>query len=209
MSKGTTSSAPSADPIASGRVDNLLPKDGEAYLIDNALEPDDAGRAFTALLETTEWKQERATLFGRKIPLPRLTAWYGEHGYGYSGIRHRPAPMTPELHTLKSAIEELTCNRFNSVLINLYRDGRDSMGWHSDDEVSLGAQPVIASLSLGAARRFQLKHRTSDERLTVELAHGSCLIMRGRCQACWCHQLPKTQKTVGPRINLTFRTIQP
>lgn len=147
-------------------------------------------------------------LFGRRIALPRLTAWYGEHGYRYSGIRHQPAPLTPTLAVLKSSIEAIAKRGFNSVLLNLYRDGRDSMGWHSDDEAALGPEPEIASLSLGAERRFHLKHRTSGDRLSLDLGHGSCLIMRGRCQACWQHQLPKTKRKIGPRINLTFRSIR-
>ncbi|MGH1481596.1 MAG: alpha-ketoglutarate-dependent dioxygenase AlkB family protein [Geminicoccales bacterium] len=187
---------------------NLLPIDGEAFLVDQALSPDIADQAFADLLETIDWRQETAALFGRKIPLPRLTAWYGDGGYAYSGIRHEPAPMTPALLALKSEAEALSGQGFNSVLINLYRDGRDSMGWHSDDEPVLGDEPIIASLSLGATRRFQLKHRHADERVSLDLAHGSCLVMQGRCQACWRHQLPKTKKQVLPRINLTFRRLQ-
>ncbi len=203
MSKATISSARNAEPASS----NLLPLDGEAYLIEDVLSTVDADRSFSDLLENIDWRQEHAVLFGRKIAIPRLTAWYGERGYGYSGIRHEPAQLTPALVALKSMIETIARRPFNSVLINLYRDGRDSMGWHSDDEPALGPEPEIASLSLGAARRFHLKHRTSAERVVLDLAPGSCLLMRGRCQACWRHQLPKTRKKVGPRINLTFRTI--
>lgn len=194
-------------PGADGASRNLLPQDGEAYLIPGALPQADADAAFADLLETLDWRQEEATLFGRKIQVPRLTAWYGEHGYSYSGIHHRPAALTPGLSSLKSTIESLVGTRFNVVLINLYRDGRDSMGWHSDDEAVLGPEPEIASLSLGARRRFHLKHRTLGKRIGLDLDHGSCLVMRGRCQACWQHQVPKTKKQVGPRINLTFRRI--
>ncbi len=204
MSKATTSSTRD-DELAAG---NLLPKDGEAFLIEKALSAEDADSSFSDLLETIDWQQEHALLFGRKIAVPRLTAWYGSHGYGYSGIHHEPAELTPTLTTLKSMAETVTGGHFNSVLINLYRDGQDSMGWHSDDEPVLGPEPEIASLSLGATRRFHLKHRTSGKRVDLDLAHGSCLIMRGRCQACWRHQLPKTRKRVGPRINLTFRMIR-
>lgn len=186
---------------------NLLPVDGEVYLFDAALAPTIADRAFADLMETIDWRQETATLFGRKIPLPRLTAWYGEHGYAYSGIRHEPVPMPPILTALKGEVERIASLAFNSVLINLYRGGRDSMGWHSDDEADLGRDPVITSLSLGATRRFQLKHRQSSELITLDLPHGSCLVMRGRCQACWRHQVPKTRKPVAPRINLTFRRL--
>ena len=207
MSKAITSSAPNADPKGGQGAKNLLPEDGEAYLITNALSPPDADRAFDHLLENIDWRQEHATLFGRRIALPRLTAWYGEHDYGYSGIHHQAASLPPLLMNLKAGVESLARVGFNSVLLNLYRKGRDSMGWHSDDEAALGAEPVIASLSLGARRRFQFKHRTTDERISLDLPHGSCLIMRGRCQACWRHQLPKTAKPTGPRINLTFRTV--
>ncbi|MDH3662343.1 MAG: alpha-ketoglutarate-dependent dioxygenase AlkB [Alphaproteobacteria bacterium] len=204
MSKATTCSAPSAEPAAV----NLLPLDGEAYLIENVLSPKEADCAFADLLKHADWRQEHAVLFGRKIALPRLTAWYGSHGYAYSGIQHEPAPLTPMLATLKLAIENITKTRFDSVLLNLYRDGGDSMGWHSDDEKALGPEPIIASLSLGAERRFHLRHRTGGERVALKLGHGSCLIMKGRCQACWRHQLPKTRRKIGPRINLTFRTIR-
>ena len=203
MSKAITSSARNADPLPG----NLLPLDGEAYLIERALPPHEADSAFADLLENLDWQQEDAFLFGRKIPLPRLTAWYGDSGYSYSGIRHEPAPLTPLLATLKSSMEAISDKVFNSVLINLYRGGQDSMGWHSDDEAALGLEPEIASLSLGAERRFHFRHRQKSDRIAIDLRHGSCLIMKGRCQACWQHQLPKTKKNVGPRINLTFRTI--
>jgi alkylated DNA repair dioxygenase AlkB len=186
---------------------NLLPGDGEAYLIEDALTKKDADQAFEVLQGNLDWRQERALMFGRSLPLPRLTAWYGEQGYAYSGIRHEPAHFTPPLLALKAVVEGLTGHQFNSVLVNLYRDGRDSMGWHSDDETSLGPDPAIASLSLGAVRRFHFKHRKSGERIALDLRHGSCLVMRGACQAKWRHQLPKTAKPIGPRINLTFRTI--
>lgn len=203
MNKATTSSARSADCSSS----NVLPLDGEAYLNEDALSMTEADSCFSDLLEDVDWRQEHAILFGRTIAAPRLTAWYGTHGYGYSGIRHEPTPFTPTLTTLKSTIEAIAGRRLNSVLINLYRHGQDSMGWHSDDEPALGPEPEIASLSLGAKRRFHFRHRTCDRRVALDLSHGSCLIMRGRCQACWQHQLPKTKRDIGPRINLTFRTI--
>jgi len=204
MNRAIISSVRNAEPFSG----NLLPRDGEAYVIDQGLSPDEADRAFAGLLDRIDWRQEQAALFGKKIPLPRLTAWYGDHGYRYSGIQHEPAALTPLLSTLKSAIEDLTGAMFNTVLINLYRDGQDSMGWHSDDETTLGLEPEIASLSLGAERRFHFRHRQQNERITINLGHGSCLVMKGRCQACWQHQLPKTKRPIGPRINLTFRTIQ-
>ncbi|MGI9450976.1 MAG: alpha-ketoglutarate-dependent dioxygenase AlkB family protein [Geminicoccaceae bacterium] len=188
--------------------ENLLPCDGDVFLIEEALSSDAADRAYADLIDGIDWRQETATLFGRKIPLPRLTAWYGDAAYAYSGIQHAPSPLTDTLKRLKVDAERFANAPFNSVLLNLYRDGRDSMGWHSDDEVILGPAPVIASLSLGGARRFQLKHRQNGDLVSVELTPGSCLIMAGRCQACWRHQVPKTKKSVAPRINLTFRLVQ-
>lgn len=203
MNKATTSSARSADAAST----NLLPLDGEAFLIDDALSKEEADRSFSDLLGSVDWRQEHAVLFGRKIAIPRLTAWFGAHAYSYSGIRLEPAMPPSAVMSLKATIEAIAGRRFNSVLINLYRDGQDSMGWHSDDEPALGPEPEIASLSLGATRRFHLKHRKGGDRITIDLAHGSCLVMRGLCQARWRHQLPKTRRIVGPRINLTFRTI--
>ncbi|MGI9508341.1 MAG: alpha-ketoglutarate-dependent dioxygenase AlkB family protein [Geminicoccaceae bacterium] len=185
---------------------NLLPCDGEALLFDDALSTSDSDRAFDLLLDEIGWSQEHAVLFGRRVALPRLTAWYGEHGYRYSGVHHRPTPLTPTLADLKISVEAIANTGFNSVLLNLYRDGQDSMGWHSDDEAVLGPDPEIASLSLGAERRFHFKHRASGERISLDLGHGSCLIMRGSCQAFWQHRLPKTRRNIGPRINLTFRS---
>jgi len=187
---------------------NLLPSDGEAYLINDALCPADADRYVDLLRDRIDWRQESARLMGRSILIPRLSAWYGSAGYRYSGILHDPQPLTEELRELKAVVENLTEFSFNGVLLNLYRDGQDSVGWHADNEPSLGPEPVIASLSVGAVRRFQLKHRTDRTgRITIDLPHGSCLVMRGKTQKCWLHQLPKTRTPVGSRINLTFRRI--
>ncbi len=205
MSRAIASFKPAADPGVAPV--NLLPADGEAFLIPDALSAECADRALADLMNDVDWRQETTVLFGRRIPLPRLTAWYGDHAYAYSGIRHAPAALTPVLVELKAVVEMAAGQAFNSVLINLYRNGRDSMGWHSDDEKTLGANPVIASLSLGGTRRFQLKHRREGGLISTDLSHGSCLIMRGRCQACWRHQVPKTKKKAAPRINLTFRSL--
>jgi len=140
-----------------------------------------------------------------RVAIPRLTAWHGEKGYVYSGIRLEPAPWNEPLLELEAIAEELAWAPFNSVLLNLYRDGRDSVSWHADNEPGLGYNPVIASVSLGAQRRFQLRHRRSGARVSLDLPHGSCLIMAGATQHHWLHQLPKTARPVGPRINLTFR----
>lgn len=184
---------------------NLLPCDGEAFLFADAIDARDADRLFEDLSASIDWRQEVATVMGRRVPIPRLTAWHGETGYVYSGIAMQPAAWTPPLLELKRCAEGHAGQAFNSVLLNLYRDGRDSVGWHADNERGLGRNPVIASLSLGATRRFQLKHRTLGERVAIDLRHGSCLVMAGATQHHWLHQLPKTARPVGPRINLTFR----
>jgi alkylated DNA repair dioxygenase AlkB len=184
---------------------SLLPYDGEVRLIAGALAAADADRLLEALRREIAWRQEVATIMGRKVPIPRLTAWHGEAGYVYSGIAMQPAPWTPALSELKAHAERHAGQAFNSVLLNLYRDGRDSVSWHADNEPGLGRDPVIASLSLGAVRRFHLKHRRSGERVSLDPGHGSCVVMAGATQHHWLHQVPKTARPVGARINLTFR----
>lgn len=189
---------------------NLLPRDGEAVLIEAAISPTDADRLFARLMDAIDWRSETALVMGRRIALPRLTAWYGEAAYTYSGIRNDPAPWTDDLLEVKAVAERYADTSFNSVLANLYRDGRDSVSWHADDEPAMGEFPVIASISLGAVRRFQLRHKTMRAlTVAVDLPHGSCLVMAGATQRCWLHQLPKTARAVGPRINLTFRHCRP
>lgn len=184
---------------------NLLPCDGEVLLFEQALAEPEADRLLDELRAITPWRQETATVMGRRVAIPRLTAWHGEAGYVYSGIRMEPAPWNAPLLELKGLAERLAARPFNSVLLNLYRDGRDSVSWHADNEPGLGREPVIASISLGAVRRFQLRHRHRNERIALDLPHGSCLVMAGASQHHWLHQLPKTARPVGPRINLTFR----
>jgi alkylated DNA repair dioxygenase AlkB len=166
---------------------------------------------FEELLAHSVWKQEHIRLWGRTIALPRLTAWYGdaEKSYTYSGLTVHPHPWTPTLLAIKRRIEMVAEARFNSVLLNLYRDGRDSVSWHSDDEPELGQNPVIGSVSFGAIRRFQFKHKDiSTHRTSIDLPHGSLLLMQGATQQYWLHRLPKTTRSCGARINLTFRVIQ-
>ena len=152
-------------------------------------------------------------MYGREVASPRLTAWFGDPraAYAYSGVEHEPIAWTPTLADLRSRVEHAADVSFNSVLLNLYRDGMDSVAWHSDDEPELGRRPVIASLSLGAARVFQLKHkhRPDVDRVDIDLPHGSLLTMAGDCQRCWKHQIPKRRGAdrPGPRINLTFRRV--
>jgi alkylated DNA repair dioxygenase AlkB len=187
---------------------NLLPKDGTAILFTDIFEPLSADRLYLNLLERIGWQEENAILFGRAIKVPRLVAWYGNKPYKYSGIIHNPQDWTPDLLEIKALVETLAGTGFNSVLLNLYRDGQDSMGWHADDERELGEKPIIASVSLGATRKFQMRHK-ADKALRIEtpLPHGSCLVMGGAMQHNWQHQIPKTARPVGQRINLTFRTI--
>lgn len=170
------------------------------------LAPERANSLFTKLRDTIPWHGEgsRGRLF------PRLVAWYADPGvvYTYSGITHTSSPWTPELLEIRARIEQATEAGFNSVLLNFYRDGRDSMGFHADDEPELGQNPVIASVSLGVARRFVLKHNRTVEKHEIVLEHGSLLVMGGTCQHFWKHAIPKTAKVVGPRINLTFRQLQ-
>ena len=190
-----------------GALANLLPCDGVVWLHEEALDHADAERLFEQLMAATQWRQEIATVMGRRVPIPRLTAWHGAAGYVYSGIRMTPAPWNPPLVEIKAVAEARAGQAFNSVLLNLYRDGRDSVSWHADNEPGLGRNPVIASMSLGATRRFQMKHRRREERLALDLPSGSCLVMAGPTQHHWLHQVPKTGRPVGPRINLTFRAM--
>lgn len=186
---------------------NLLPRDGILRLVPDAVAEPDAVMA--RLLAEIDWRQDVAMIVGRQIKLPRLTAWHGDAGYRYSGIDNPPRAWTPLLGELKAAAEGIAGAVFNSVLLNLYRDGQDGMGWHADDERPLGQDPVIASLSFGAVRRFRLKHKTIQGMgLTLELPPGSCLVMAGALQHHWLHALPKTKRPVGPRINLTFRLVR-
>ena len=170
----------------------------------------EADRLFEEVNATTNWRQEMIWMYGREVPVPRLTAWVGDPGktYTYSNIALQPAPWTSPLLEIKRRVEHAAAATFNSVLLNLYRSGADGVAWHSDDERELGRAPVIASVSLGATRRFQLRHRSDRaQRNELDLQHGSLLLMRGDTQHVWEHQVPKTAKPVGPRVNLTFRSI--
>lgn len=164
-----------------------------------------------ALRDTIAWEQHRIRLFGRAIDAPRLSAWHADPGcdYRYSGLQLAARPLPPLLEDLRLRIAALTGLRFDSVLLNRYRDGNDSMGWHADDERELGPAPVIASLSLGATRRFLLRRRgDARQRLALELPAGSLLLMEPPLQANWLHAVPKTRRPVGERINLTWRQIR-
>lgn len=173
------------------------------------LTADAARKLFAQLLDTLRWEQPLVTLFGREMPSPRLAAWYGNVPYTYSGLTHQPRAWPECLASIRSAIGQTVAHEFNGVLANLYRSGQDSMGWHSDNEAELGVNPVVASLSLGAQRRFVLRHRfRKDVALTaIDLEHGSLLVMHGPTQHHWQHSVPKTKRAVNARINLTFRKL--
>ena len=171
----------------------------------------DGQALFDILMAQTPWRCERVTVWGRQHWQPRLTAWCGDAGlrYAYSGSALDTGPWTPTLLQIREAIETASGHAFNSVLINLYRDGQDSMGWHSDNEPALGVRPVIASLTLGATRRFRFKtkQRNAYPPMTISLAAGSLLVMAGDTQTNWLHAIDKDRSPVGARINLTFRHI--
>ena len=159
------------------------------------------------LMHNTAWEQESITLFGKAVPQPRLTAWFGVAMDVTTRYRTTlpPVPWPAGLAIVKDALAAHTGVSFNSALANLYRDGRDSVAWHADDEPALGDAPVIASVSLGASRRFALRARDRSGRFAVDLGHGDLLVMSGKTQHLWLHAVPKTRRPVGPRINLTFR----
>lgn len=159
------------------------------------------------LVAETAWRQDTIVVYGKTHLQPRLSAWHGDKGYRYSGLTLAPLPFTPLLETLRRAVESATGRDYNSVLLNYYRDGRDSMGMHSDDEAELGPEPAIASLSFGAARSFVLRHKRTKETLKLPLGDGSLLFMASVLQSNWLHGINKTARPVGARLNLTFRKI--
>lgn len=190
----------------------VLPIDGAdvSYLRQVDLEVP-ASQLLLDLIEQTSWKMESVTVWGKSHPQPRLIAWFGDAGrsYRYSGIQLTPLPWTSLLQQIRSKVEAIAKCQFNSVLLNYYRDHRDSMGFHSDDERELGIRPIIASLSLGEVRTFVLKHKREADRAAVRipLESGSLLIMKGDTQLNWKHGIEKLSRPCGPRVNLTFRRI--
>jgi len=184
--------------------------DAEILYYPQFLTNDLAMAYFQQLSRETHWRQDSLNFGGKTVQIPRLQAWYGEKraNYGYSGLALTPDPWTPLLNTIKQHVESVSGTSFNSVLLNYYRDGNDSVAWHSDDEQELGPDPVIASLSLGAARRFELKHRAQKiPKSTCELTNGSLIVMGNGVQVYWQHQIPKQPGIIDGRINLTFRKI--
>lgn len=186
--------------------EEILPRDGSARIHHAALDSDGL---FERVLEEVPWEEHRLTMFGREVSEPRRSSWHGDPGctYTYSGRPRAPRPWTPVLERLRGVCEELAGTVFNGVLANLYRDGRDHMGWHADDETVLGPEPVIASVSLGAERRMDFRHRATGEIVQVRLPHGSILVMSGASQRDWVHRIPRQSGVGGARINLTFRRL--
>jgi alkylated DNA repair dioxygenase AlkB len=185
----------------------IINNDGLVIYYGKVMDKDEADTYLDNLLNTIEWKNDEAIIFGRHIITKRKVAWYGDDGYSYkySGTTKQALGWTPELLHLKKLTEQITGESFNSCLLNLYHDGNEGMAWHSDDEKSLGKDSAIASLSFGAERKFSLKHRVTKESHSILLEHGSLLIMKGATQINWLHSLPKSKKITLPRVNLTFR----
>lgn len=185
----------------------LLPTDGSAILVPEFLSASDADQYFQALSAITPWEETALMMFGKRVSEPRLSAWHAdpELPYTYSGSERTPQPWNEPLRTLREACQTRLDHSFNGVLVNLYRNGHDSMGWHSDDEAVNGPVPVIASISLGTERRFDLRHKQSGDTISVMLPHGSLLVMSGQSQSHWKHRIPKSTRIAEPRINLTFR----
>jgi alkylated DNA repair dioxygenase AlkB len=183
---------------------------GEYLFYPNFFSKSESDFYLQKIKEKIDWKQESMNMYGKQVNFPRLTAWYGDNDkpYSFSGITLKPNPWNSELNEIKQKIEPLSNVCFNSVLLNQYRSGNDSISWHTDAEKELGLNPVIASVNFGATRKFQLRHIHTKEKLEIELSHGSLFIMQGELQHYWQHQVPKTNKLVGERINLTFRVIK-
>ena len=189
---------------------NLLPKDGLVRLREDFLGGDEATKYYERLSSEIPWKPDEVVMFGRRIVTARRVAWIGDQDrrYRYSGVEREPLPWTSALRELKRRVEAAVGATFNSCLLNFYRDGGEGMGWHRDSEPALVPQGPIASVSLGARRRFDFKHRETGEKVSVWLENGSLLVMAGTTQERWLHALPKSKRVLEPRINLTFRQIR-
>lgn len=188
---------------------NLLPRDGTVHYYGKVMETELANQYYQVLLESIEWKNDEAVIFGKKLTTKRKVAWYGEKpfSYTYSQTTKWALPWTKELLELKAMAEQETGETYNSCLLNLYHDGSEGMAWHSDGEKDLKKHGAIASMSLGAERKFAFKHKETKETVSLTLEHGSLLVMKGQTQDYWLHRLPPTKLINRPRVNLTFRTI--
>ena len=204
---GDVGQALSVDKVKSG----LNPiENGEYWYYPSFFSKVESDFHFKELTDNILWKQESMNMYGKRINFPRLTAWYGDNDkpYSFSGITLNPMPWSNDLLEIKNKIEPKAGVIFNSVLLNRYRDGNDSISWHTDAEPELGKNPIIASVNFGETRNFQLRHINTKEKIEIELIHGSLLIMQGETQHYWQHQIPKTTRKVKERINLTFRVIK-
>jgi alkylated DNA repair dioxygenase AlkB len=188
---------------------NILPADGTVNYYGRVMPLDEANDYFGTLLKTIAWKNDEAVILGKHFITKRKVAWYGDEGYNYtySNVSKQALAWTPELRELKAMVEKKTGTAFNSCLLNLYHSGDEGMAWHSDSERSLGINTTIASVSLGAERKFAFKHKTNKQVISLILEHGSLLVMKDATQTNWLHRLPPTKLVSKPRINLTFRTI--
>lgn len=188
---------------------NILPYDGEVIYYGRVMTPTQADIYLNVLLNTIQWKNDEAVIFGKHIITKRKVAWYGDddYSYTYSNTTKQALAWTPALLELRALAEETTGCWYNSCLLNLYHTGNEGMAWHSDDEKMLGKDTAIASMSFGAERRFLFKHRESKHTIGLVLEHGSALVMKGATQSNWLHRLPTTKKITTPRVNLTFRTM--
>jgi alkylated DNA repair dioxygenase AlkB len=192
------------------RPTNLLSMDGRAYHVKKFLNSVEADSYLSAIVGSSRWRQDHIKIFGRSVLQPRLTAWMGDRGasYRYSGLLMTPEPWSEAVLQIKSAIEKALGLKFNSALLNYYRTGFDSMGWHRDNEPELGKDPTIASVSLGDLRIFKMRHYFNKSLgVDIELGHGDLLVMAGVMQSNWEHCLPKTRRPKGPRVNITFRSV--
>jgi alkylated DNA repair dioxygenase AlkB len=192
-----------------GQLGNLLHKDGEVNYYGTLMSLVEANRHLDKLLNNIEWKKDEALIFGKRIVTKRKIAWYGDQAYEYtySNTTKQALPWTEELITLKTLVEQVTNESFNSCLLNFYHDGSEGMNWHSDGEIDLKKNGAIASLSFGAERKFSFKHKWSKQTVSQFLQNGSLLLMKGTTQTHWLHSLPPTKMVNKPRVNLTFRTI--
>ena len=188
---------------------NILPFDGMVNYYGRIYPVDDANILFQTLMTGISWQHDQSIIFGKRIVTKRMVAWHGDQPfpYRYSGTTKVALPWTATLQQIKSHIEAQTMESFNSCLLNLYHDGEEGMAWHSDGEPELKENGAIASVSLGAERRFAFKHKQSGDKINIMLNHGSLLVMRGTTQRHWLHRLPPTKSVKSPRINLTFRQI--
>ena len=197
------------DLFNTNQTENILPFDGTVIYHGKIMKPEAAANYHNTLVDTIQWKNDEAIIFGKHIITKRKAAWYGDEGYlyTYSNTTKQALAWTSELLELKQMVEVITGTTFNSCLLNLYHNGDEGMAWHSDDESSLGKNTTIASLSFGAERKFSLKHKKGKQAVSVMLESGSLLVMKGTTQTNWLHSLPKSKQVLRPRINLTFRTI--